>query len=189
MNRVCLRLRRCPILFQRHRLSIPYGMDGMFSAFAVLTFFSFLFFPLLVILTAHKFSYRGLSGMRFCRSLHWRCSRSSRLSGLVFLHGDSDRGRKYHERFFKAIRWNWPGGTRLALLGLGVVLLIGLQVIAHFLPIPKSVPMDQFFKRRWTLISPRFLPSVWGRSWKNYFFADFFIPCWPEDSELQLRFC
>ena len=30
---------------------------------------------------------------------------------------------------------------------LGGLLLFGLQGIAHFLPIPKEVPFDQFFKR------------------------------------------
>jgi membrane protease YdiL (CAAX protease family) len=51
---------------------------------------------------------------------------------------------KYHVRFWKAIHWNWPRWG-LAMFGLGVVLLLSINVIAHFLPMPKSTPFDQFF--------------------------------------------
>jgi uncharacterized protein len=53
---------------------------------------------------------------------------------------------KYHVRFWQAIRWNWPqAGWRM--FGLGVFLLLSINVIAHFLPMPKSTPFDQFFAR------------------------------------------
>lgn len=51
---------------------------------------------------------------------------------------------KYHVRFWQAIHWNWPrwGG---AMFGLGVVLLLSINLLARFLPMPKSTPFDQFF--------------------------------------------
>lgn len=51
---------------------------------------------------------------------------------------------KYRVRFWDAIHWNWP---RLGwpMFGLGVVLLLSINLIAHFLPMPKSTPFDQFF--------------------------------------------
>ena len=47
--------------------------------------------------------------------------------------------------FWQAIRWNRPGNWSRYLL-VGIALAIALQGIAHFLPIPKEVPMDRFFK-------------------------------------------
>ena len=49
------------------------------------------------------------------------------------------------EPFFKAIRWNWPPMTGVAFLLLGTVLAISVEGMAHFLPIPKSLPIDKFF--------------------------------------------
>jgi membrane protease YdiL (CAAX protease family) len=47
--------------------------------------------------------------------------------------------------FLAAVRWNWPsniGGYVLA----GFALSVALQGLAHFLPIPKELPIDSFFK-------------------------------------------
>jgi uncharacterized protein len=51
---------------------------------------------------------------------------------------------KYHVRFWEAIHWNWPRWG-WAMFGLGVVLLLSINLIARFLPMPKSTPFDQFF--------------------------------------------
>jgi len=51
---------------------------------------------------------------------------------------------KYRVRFWPAIHWNWPRWS-LAMFGLGVLLLLSINLIAHFLPMPKSTPFDQFF--------------------------------------------
>jgi membrane protease YdiL (CAAX protease family) len=49
--------------------------------------------------------------------------------------------------FLAAIHWNWPPRSVLGvcLLG-GVVLSVALQILAHFLPIPKELPIDSFFQ-------------------------------------------
>jgi uncharacterized protein len=47
--------------------------------------------------------------------------------------------------FWRAIRWNWPKNwTSYALIGM--LLSFALQGVAHFLPIPKVLPVDQFFR-------------------------------------------
>ena len=55
---------------------------------------------------------------------------------------------KYHERFWRAIRWNWPSSNRellgLAMLGMFTVFL---DLLSRYLPMPKSTPFDQFFSR------------------------------------------
>ena len=47
--------------------------------------------------------------------------------------------------FWQAIRWNWPKNWTTYLMA-GVALSFALQGIAHFLPIPKELPMDRFFR-------------------------------------------
>jgi membrane protease YdiL (CAAX protease family) len=53
--------------------------------------------------------------------------------------------RSAGQSFWTGIRWNWPHNWSSYLLG-GVALSFGLQAIAHFLPIPKDLPMDRFFR-------------------------------------------
>lgn len=45
----------------------------------------------------------------------------------------------------QAIRWNWPKSWASYLFA-GVALSFALQGLAHFLPIPKELPMDRFFR-------------------------------------------
>ncbi len=47
--------------------------------------------------------------------------------------------------FWAAIRWNWPTSWPLYLAG-GVVLALGLQGLAHVLPMPRELPIDRFFQ-------------------------------------------
>lgn len=49
------------------------------------------------------------------------------------------------QSFSRAIRWNWPQNWSAYLLA-GVALSFALQGIAHFLPMPKELPMDRFFR-------------------------------------------
>lgn len=49
--------------------------------------------------------------------------------------------------FLAAIHWNWPPRSAIAACVLGgVVLSVALQILAHFLPIPKELPIDSFFQ-------------------------------------------
>ncbi len=47
--------------------------------------------------------------------------------------------------FLAAIRWNWPSNIS-AYVVTGFALSLALQVLAHFLPIPKELPIDSFFR-------------------------------------------
>ncbi len=47
--------------------------------------------------------------------------------------------------FWNAIHWNWPSNPGTYLMW-GVGLSIGLQLLAHLLPIPKDLPIDTFFR-------------------------------------------
>jgi membrane protease YdiL (CAAX protease family) len=47
--------------------------------------------------------------------------------------------------FLTAIHWNWPSNIVVYVLA-GFALSLALQVLAHFLPIPKELPIDSFFR-------------------------------------------
>jgi len=51
---------------------------------------------------------------------------------------------KYRVPFWKAIRWNWPGGW-WKLLGVGAATLLGLGMLERILPMPKDTPFDKLF--------------------------------------------
>jgi membrane protease YdiL (CAAX protease family) len=50
-----------------------------------------------------------------------------------------------HQRFGDAIRWSWPAVTAVGFFAGGTVLAIVVESLSHFLPIPKSLPMDKYF--------------------------------------------
>jgi membrane protease YdiL (CAAX protease family) len=55
--------------------------------------------------------------------------------------------------FWRSVRWTWPKNPFAYLLG-GIALSLGLQAVAHFLPMPKDLPMDKFFqteRQAWVL--------------------------------------
>lgn len=53
-----------------------------------------------------------------------------------------ERGRS---DFLAAVHWNWPSNIAVYVLA-GFALSLGLQGLAHLLPIPKNLPIDNFFR-------------------------------------------
>jgi hypothetical protein len=47
--------------------------------------------------------------------------------------------------FWRATKWRWPAAV-VPYLALGLGLSLVIQVVSSFLPIPKSLPIDEFFK-------------------------------------------
>ncbi len=56
--------------------------------------------------------------------------------------------RHHQQDFWQAVAWRWPDGRWFGYLAGGGLLALGLGLLSRFLPIPKSLPMDQFFKDR-----------------------------------------
>jgi membrane protease YdiL (CAAX protease family) len=48
-------------------------------------------------------------------------------------------------RFATAIQWNWPGTSAPGFVVGGVILALVIDGLSRYLPIPKSLPMDNFF--------------------------------------------
>ena len=82
---------------------------------------------------------------------------------------------KYHVRFWQAIRWNWPGGAAPKLLGIGV-LMVGLSLLGRFLPMPRSVPFDQFFARPMDAYLTTAFAITFGPLMEELFFRGFLYP-------------
>jgi membrane protease YdiL (CAAX protease family) len=64
------------------------------------------------------------------------------LLGYMYILVTRERGRA---DFLNAIHWNWPRNFVPYLLA-GVLLSLTLQALAHFLPMPKNLPIDTFFR-------------------------------------------
>jgi len=82
---------------------------------------------------------------------------------------------KYHTRFWPGIRWNWPGIAGVSLMGLGVVML-GLDFLGRFLPMPKETPFDQFFARPFDAYLTAVFAVSLGPLMEELFFRGFLYP-------------
>lgn len=61
---------------------------------------------------------------------------------VIFMYAIVTRKRN---RFLFAVRWNWPQSSWPAYVAVGAIVAISGQLLSALLPIPKSLPIDQFF--------------------------------------------
>ena len=54
----------------------------------------------------------------------------------------------YNRGFWRGVHWHFPGERWALYLGGGVALALGIEMASNFLPIPKSLPIDEFFRNR-----------------------------------------
>jgi membrane protease YdiL (CAAX protease family) len=53
---------------------------------------------------------------------------------------------QYMVPFGKSIRWRWPGTLAAGLIAVGVVVALVIEVVEAYLPMPKHLPVDQYFR-------------------------------------------
>ena len=82
---------------------------------------------------------------------------------------------KYHVRFGRAIRWNWPGAAAFSFLGIGV-LMLALDMFGRLLPMPKTTPFDQFFERPFDAYLTAVFAITLGPLMEELFFRGFLYP-------------
>lgn len=85
---------------------------------------------------------------------------------------------KYRARFWQAIRWNWPR-TQGMLYGmpiLGGLVLLGLTLLGNLLPMPKSTPFEDFFKRPSDAYLMALFAITLGPLMEELFFRGFLYP-------------
>jgi membrane protease YdiL (CAAX protease family) len=84
--------------------------------------------------------------------------------------------RSHGARFWRAIRWNWPAMRWVVYLGLGGALALAIQGFSTLLPLPKSLPIEHYFRSR----SGAWLMTVFGVSlaplMEELFFRGFLYP-------------
>jgi uncharacterized protein len=83
-----------------------------------------------------------------------------------------ERGRP---DFLAALHWNWPSNIAVCILA-GFVLSLSLQMVAHFLPIPKELPIDSFFRTPAEAWSLGILSITLAPLMEELFFRGFLYP-------------
>lgn len=135
---------------------------------------SFVIVPLLVVLAAKLVAYPHESWMEVIRKpvLALLSELVSYIVIAVFMIMLVEG--KYHQRFWRAIQWNW-GSARLWMLGVGMLTVL-IDVLGRFLPMPKTSPFDEFFSRpRDAYLIAIFAVTV-GPLMEELFFRGFFYP-------------
>lgn len=89
---------------------------------------------------------------------------------VMFIEG------RYRTPFFQAIRWNWPSRSWPIFVGFGVLVLIAVQVLGHFLPMPKEVPFDKFFQNTRDAYLTSIFAISFGPFMEELFFRGFLYP-------------
>ncbi len=82
---------------------------------------------------------------------------------------------KYHVRFWPAIRWNWPR-SQWRMLGLGALVLLTLNLLGHFLPMPQSTPFEELFSRPRDAYLMSIFAITLGPLMEELFFRGFLYP-------------
>lgn len=82
---------------------------------------------------------------------------------------------KYHTRFWQAIRWNWPGMAGIGFVGIGA-LMLALDALGKYLPMPKTTPFDQFFERPLDAYLVAAFAITLGPLMEELFFRGFLYP-------------
>lgn len=85
------------------------------------------------------------------------------------------RRRAWESSFWRQVKWNWPSGF-FRFGGLGIILAILVESSSRFLPIPKSLPIDEYFRDR----SSAYFMMVFGITiapfFEELFFRGFLYP-------------
>jgi uncharacterized protein len=83
-----------------------------------------------------------------------------------------ERGRP---DFLAAIHWNWPSNVAMYVLA-GLLLSVALQLLARLLPIPKELPIDNFFRTPAEAWAVGLLAVLCAPLMEELFFRGFLYP-------------
>jgi membrane protease YdiL (CAAX protease family) len=139
------------------------------------TFLTVVLSLLAVSFVAHRYIYRSVPWMEVAKRPELIVASQLLAYGIVLgvmyqLAGGTSRGQAA-----ETIRWNWPRHWTYFLF-CGLALSIGLQLFAHLLPMPKKLPIDEFFQ------TPReaWLLSIFGITFapllEELYFRGFLYP-------------
>lgn len=127
------------------------------------------------VLLAQRTLYRGLSfaqvgqklWIALCTQFVWYLVVAVYM--VMFVEGT------YRQRFWDAIRWNWPRRTWLALVPLGMI-LVSLQGLEKFFRLPQHIPMEDFLKTPSAAVLTAVFAVSLGPLMEELFFRGFLYP-------------
>ena len=82
---------------------------------------------------------------------------------------------KYHQPFWRAIRWNWPKQV-FVMLALGAATYLALALLGSLLPMPKETPFDKLLEERRSAYFVALLAITIGPLMEELFFRGVFYP-------------
>jgi membrane protease YdiL (CAAX protease family) len=139
-----------PPVEEQFVIAKPAAEDPPWSGWDVLRIAAFTLamifaFVLIVTLGAEKLIYPKLSIMDVAKFplVSVVAQLGAYLVVLGFMYAVATRSGA---GFWQAIRWNWPGSYATFYVLAGIAFSIGLQGLAHLLPMPKTLPIDKFFQ-------------------------------------------
>ena len=129
----------------------------------------------IAVLLAQKTLYRGLSfaqvgqklWIALCTQFIWYLVVAGYM--VMFVEGT------YRQRFWDAIRWNWPHRTWPALVPLGMI-LVSLQGLEKFFRLPSHIPMEDFLKTPSAAVLTAIFAVSLGPLMEELFFRGFLYP-------------
>jgi len=156
------------------------GEDPVWSGWDVLliaglTLFTLFITQLLIVLGARHFIYRHEDWVNVAQKPVLAILSELLTYGIIALFMFLLVEGKYRTRFWQAIRWNWPGMAGVSMMGIGV-LMLGLDVLGRFLPMPKSTPFDQFFATPTDAYLTAAFAVTLGPLMEELFFRGFLYP-------------
>ena len=92
---------------------------------------------------------------------------------VAFMYALVRRG--YGRRFGEAVRWNWPAHWWAYVVG-GVALSLIAEVGEAFLPVPKSLPIDEYFRDAPSMWLMAVFGSLIAPAVEELFFRGFLYP-------------
>jgi CAAX protease family protein len=93
---------------------------------------------------------------------------------VLFMYGLVARG--YGRPFWGAVRWNFPHQRWIAFLAGGVVLATAVQLGSSFLPVPKQLPIDEYFRNATDAWLMALFGSLLAPVVEELFFRGFLYP-------------
>jgi membrane protease YdiL (CAAX protease family) len=128
-----------------------------------------------IVLAARRFAYPHQSWVDLAQKPVLALVSQFVAYGIVALYMILLLEVKYHARFWTAINWNWPGIAGVSFMGVGV-LMLGLDLLGRFLPMPKTTPFDQFFERPMDAYLTAAFAITLGPLMEELFFRGFLYP-------------
>jgi len=116
-------------------------------AILVFTLVAIFVFTMIALFVAHSYpAYRNASFMELATNAKVVIGAQAAAYPVILLFIFLMVRSRADQPFGTAIRWHWPGNLALAFVIGGAVLAIAVEGMARLLPIPKSLPMDTYFK-------------------------------------------